>query len=545
MKRYTFTLLLSIVLLGSLTPLHAQSFLDVEPGYETLNLAVENDVSRPADRVYRLQNGGIYVLNGTVDNSGFPLHVWAADPNGMPPVLIPGVNESGSNAKSFNFLANGSLKGLYLSSLDVTGNYLRNNVQLDQDGISVTLDRCFFDYDRQAPIRCNAQEQKLYVKNCILRNLSQKGTQNTSRCIDVRENLADSIVVQNSTFFFATGELVNDQGGALFKNLIFDHNTLVATDNMDSDRIVKGRITNNLFIDVGWEIQDIAFDADDIADGDTLRDEVLPIDSLRTPLFTEAEREIYISNNSLAFSPVLVDWDNAVDTLALPVLHNEVSQSFIDTNPNIVSQNWLYEYPDFTNPPDFTKLRTYREYELSGAPEANTPDLIVDPVPNDAEDIPNTYGVTAPFYSVTGAEYIFTYPVSKASYTHAIGGFPLGDLNWFPGKKAEWEIWMTGVEQKPGHKPVEYALRQNYPNPFNPSTFIEFSLARPADVSLVVYNLRGQEIRTLVSETKSAGAYRVQWDGKDNQMKTVANGVYLYKLKAGDHTSSRLMSYVK
>lgn len=545
MKRYIYLLALSIVFLLWLTPLQAQSFLDVEPGYETLNLAVENDASRPPDRVYRLQNGAFYVLNGTVENSGFPLHVWAADPAGMPPVIIPGVDESGSNAKSFNFLANGSLKGLYLSSLDITGNYLRNNVQLDQDGISVTLDRCFFDYDRQAPIRCNAQEQKLYVKNCIVRNLSQKGTQNTSRCIDLRENLVDTLVVQNSTFFFATGELFNDQGGALVRNLVYDHNTCVGTDNMDSDRIVKGRITNNLFVDVGFELQDISFSADDIAEGDTLRDELFPIDSLRTPLFTEADREIYISNNGLSFSPVIAEWDNAVDTLAASVIHNSVSQAFIDSNPRIVSQNWLHEFPQFTNPPDYTKLRAYREYELSGAPEETTPDLIVDPAPNNPDDIPNTFGVTAPFYSLTGTEFIFSYPALAASYTHAEGGFPLGDLNWFPAKKAEWEVWYTGVEVGQTQAPVEFSLAQNYPNPFNPSTFIEYSISRPAEVSLVIYNLGGQEIRTLVNLRQPAGAYRVQWDGTDNQMRPVPNALYIYRLKAGNEIYVRKMSLIK
>jgi hypothetical protein len=545
-----FAFLFSFILVSKA---NAQDYLDVPQGFETLNLAVEGDSlsdgTRNPNRVYRLENGGFYVLNGTIINSlngGFPLHIQAADPNGMPPIIIPGVDEAGNATEPcFSFVEDGSLTGLYVSSLDITGNHIRNNVRLDQDSVKVVIDKCFFDYDRQAPLRANAQEQVFIIKNTIVRNVSRMGTQSTGRCIDIRENLVDSLVVQNCTFFFATGEMINDQGGALMRNLLFDHNTIVGTDNMDSDRIVNGKITNNLFIDVRWEADVIVYTAQDSADGDTLREEILPIDSLLTPLFTEVDREIIIRNNNFAFSPQFTSWVTSVDTVDFPMIHNSVSQRFLAENPKMVSENWIYEYPEFSDPPDFGLLVAWAEYQISGLPEEGTPDIIADRYPNDPDDIPGTYGVTDVLYGLTKDEFKFDYPTTKQSYTHAEGGFPLGDLNWFPDKKAEWETWTTGVENTDQKTPKEYLLAQNYPNPFNPSTTIEYRIAKSTAVSLIIYNLMGQEIRILINKKQPAGIYQIQWDGKDNQMNSVANGVYFYQLKSGSQTMTRKMIMLK
>ncbi len=546
-----FALLFSFILVQEAC---AQDYLDVEPGVETLNLAIEGDSlsdgTRNPNRVYRLENGGFYLINGTIDNSlngGFVLRIEAADPGGVPPVIIPFADESGdAPSPVFSFVANGSLKGLYICSLDQNGNHIRNNVRLDQDSIKVVIDSCFFDYDRQAPLRANAQEQVFIIKNTIVRNVSRMGTQSTGRCIDIRENLVDSLVVQNCTFFFATGEMINDQGGSLMRNLLFDHNTIVGTDKMDSHRIVRGTITNNLFIDVRWEADVISYTALDSLEGDTLRREILPIDSLLTPLFTEADREIIIRNNNFAFSPQFTSWVTSVDTVDFPMIHNSVSQRFLAENPKMVSENWIYEYPEFSDPPNFGLLVAWSEYQISGLPEEGTPDIIADRYPNDPDDILNTYGVTDVLYGLTKDEFKFDYPTNKQSYTHAEGGFPLGDLNWFPDKKAEWEAWKkTGVENARQKMPNEYALAQNYPNPFNPSTTIEYRIAKPTAVSLIIYNLMGQEIRILVNKKQLAGIYQVQWDGKDNQMNSVANGVYFYQLKYGNKTMTRKMIMLK
>jgi flagellar hook assembly protein FlgD len=80
--------------------------------------------------------------------------------------------------------------------------------------------------------------------------------------------------------------------------------------------------------------------------------------------------------------------------------------------------------------------------------------------------------------------------------------------------------------------PHQFALSQNYPNPFNPETEIRYQLPENCQVSLVIYNLLGQQIRTLVENQQPAGFHAVRWDGKDDQGQAVASGVYLYLMKA-------------
>ncbi len=88
--------------------------------------------------------------------------------------------------------------------------------------------------------------------------------------------------------------------------------------------------------------------------------------------------------------------------------------------------------------------------------------------------------------------------------------------------------------------PESFALRQNYPNPFNPNTTIEYSVSQPALVTLTVYNVMGQQVATLVNETKPVGNYRVSWNAAD-----MASGIYHYRLQAGNQVLFRQMTLIK
>ncbi|MBX2991995.1 MAG: choice-of-anchor D domain-containing protein [Bacteroidetes bacterium] len=87
--------------------------------------------------------------------------------------------------------------------------------------------------------------------------------------------------------------------------------------------------------------------------------------------------------------------------------------------------------------------------------------------------------------------------------------------------------------------PVEYVLDQNYPNPFNPITTIRFALSKRSEVSLSLYNLLGQKVRTLVSGEQTTGIYSVVWDGLTDGGSQAASGVYVYRLRAGEFQATR------
>lgn len=93
--------------------------------------------------------------------------------------------------------------------------------------------------------------------------------------------------------------------------------------------------------------------------------------------------------------------------------------------------------------------------------------------------------------------------------------------------------------------PSEFELLQNYPNPFNPTTTIAFSLPESNSVTLRIYNINGQLVRTLVSNTLDAGYHTFNWDGRSDNGSLTSSGIYIYRVVAGDYSATRRMILLK
>lgn len=104
---------------------------------------------------------------------------------------------------------------------------------------------------------------------------------------------------------------------------------------------------------------------------------------------------------------------------------------------------------------------------------------------------------------------------------------------------------ITAVSGELNTLPEVFDLSHNYPNPFNPHTSITYQLPEPAYVTLKIYNMMGQVVRTLIAEEKKAGYFTIAWDGKDRWGNVVANGIYLYQLKAGQFERTLKMIMLK
>jgi hypothetical protein len=104
---------------------------------------------------------------------------------------------------------------------------------------------------------------------------------------------------------------------------------------------------------------------------------------------------------------------------------------------------------------------------------------------------------------------------------------------------------LIGPDQVTGDEtpstPAAMYLAQNYPNPFNPATTIRFGLQVPADVSLCIYDAAGRLVQVLVEEPRDAGHQIVRWDGRDSGGRSVASGVYFYRLEAGTFKETKKM----
>jgi hypothetical protein len=119
------------------------------------------------------------------------------------------------------------------------------------------------------------------------------------------------------------------------------------------------------------------------------------------------------------------------------------------------------------------------------------------------------------------------------------------DLDGTSARSAVIEVTLaTAITQQA--LPVANALWQNFPNPFNPETTINFELSEEAVVTLTIYDLTGQVVRTLVSgQFMTAGTYQNVWDGRNEVGVRVGSGVYLYRLNAGTFTAMQKMTLLQ
>jgi hypothetical protein len=123
-------------------------------------------------------------------------------------------------------------------------------------------------------------------------------------------------------------------------------------------------------------------------------------------------------------------------------------------------------------------------------------------------------------------------PVGPVQYPHITGLAYYGDK-------------FTGVEDSEPALITSYNLEQNYPNPFNPSTVITYSLPFTSVVNLVVYNILGETVKTLVSSEMTAGRHSVNWNGEDNSGAKVSSGVYFYELRAESGAGEKFIEMKK
>ena len=93
--------------------------------------------------------------------------------------------------------------------------------------------------------------------------------------------------------------------------------------------------------------------------------------------------------------------------------------------------------------------------------------------------------------------------------------------------------------------PSTFSLDQNYPNPFNPVTTINYALPKAGHVKIQIFNTQGRLISTLIDRKKPAGRYTIQWNGKDMHVKTVASGVYFYRIVADEFVKVKKLMLLK
>ena len=108
-----------------------------------------------------------------------------------------------------------------------------------------------------------------------------------------------------------------------------------------------------------------------------------------------------------------------------------------------------------------------------------------------------------------------------------------------------WTVGSSVTDLDAGVAPYEFGLSKNFPNPFNPTTTINYEIAKAGDVSIVIYDMVGREVKTLVSDFANPGSYHVVWNAQNNQGLEVSAGMYVYKMISGDFVKVNKMLLVK
>jgi hypothetical protein len=509
------------------------------------------------DRVYELVGGGLYicqqlfyvpaddVLRLRASNDQKPIIYLYPTGSGGTPQNPPGyfIRLSGGDIEMSGIALSGYFEPIDSNFNNVQGGMFRN----DNEGSNYTFDNCIFSNINGQVIRCEGSTGTIKITNCIFTNLGALSTSNfgAGKGIDLRAVSADSLILVNNTWTNYQDRVIRHYnfsnplaGTGNIKYTRIDHNTMyngmgfhgmLSLGNV-GDKVI---ITNNLFKDAFAAGED-STDATRSAEWANTGEKYPNGNNRMMWIFTAPNdsTEWTISNNYYAVSDSGQAFFN--QHTAEPIVVGSPLSWHINSRLGADSVNafTLISDPGLVNTQNLmTNLMRWYVSPTGGNKTKNTPSTLWHRATDDMDRRPIAFWIN---------DLDAAYSTSSPAYSGSQGGFPVGDLNWFPTKKAEWEIWVTDVETEEGYIPQSFSLEQNYPNPFNPSTKITFNLPQSGIVNISIYNLLGQKVATVIDQELIAGRHTVDFDAS-----SLSSGVYFYKIESGKNTATQKMMLLK
>jgi len=496
-SKFTITCIISIILLMLFSQsAFSQTYIDVVPGFSTLNDAVTANTT--PNVVFRLQrgSGAIYLLNGSLTTT-VPVSIQAADGTGARPQLIPAIGSGGVSDIPIRVKANLTMKGVYVAAKDEGGAYLSQIIRVQADGMRLILDDCFLENSAQSAIRLDNKDAKIYLTRTTVRNCASDYA--NGRGIDDRGVNIDTLYLENNTIYNIASRFLRD-GGGYINYFYANHNTFAnnGTGLVEIGECPKVVFKNNMVVNCGF-----------IGQGKAALGALLQLKPLTNAIYSGVTQSVEVHNNNFYLDPA----SSALyrDTVvAIPSYNAQMITAIAASNSG---ENTISNAVVFTSaPPSVSSLVTayWNDPLLSSSTTAT--------------------GIRA-----TGT-YDFGYPTTAASYSKGTFGQPLGSLTWFNT--------LVGVKEN-NEVPTDFILSQNYPNPFNPTTNIRYSIRNAGMVRIDIFNSLGQRIDTIVNIEQNPGQYVVTWNGKNMFGQDVASGIYLYKISANNYSQTKKMMLIK
>lgn len=515
--KFTTFIIILFLMLFSNSGVLAQRAIDPLTDIVTL---INGDTTATGERVntsYTLENGGVYLALGSIQ-SDYNLKLSATGNAGAEkPKVIILTDQSGNSSTLFRPYAGGiELDGIYFSGVNSLGAKVSYILESQGAGVIVRAKNCVFDSIQTAVFRFNYDESSFFLEDCLIHDVWR--SPHTGRVIDFRRTFMDTISIVNNTFYNISHDILGRFAGGS-KYCKFDHNTVYALCRcpLRIDLCPEVIVTNNLFLNTGtagylqlWETEYQLQSENALGSRDEFaRIELWPLSFDTTAYYGTVQKEINFDNNNWWIDP-------AIESQFPDTIYTYRNMDF-DFEKEMIGEDtltWISEDCNFTSVPP-------NNYLLLA--QTNWADAS-----NDG-------------WSNEGFPFDFTYSTTSASYTAAKGGFPLGDLNWFPDQKTAWEAWIhTDVVETENAIPSEFSLGQNYPNPFNPATNIKFDIAKQGNYSLKVFNMLGQEVSTLVNGKLDAGVHQVTFNAA-----RLSSGVYFYSLIGANINITKKMILIK
>ena len=214
-------------------------------------------------------------------------------------------------------------------------------------------------------------------------------------------------------------------------------------------------------------------------------------------------------------------------------------------SPDIASAMNYYDPPGQYYTRDFNVLGNTGEYEYDSQIELFSVESVMETVVVPAGTFINCIKIRTTTIESTGdtASVSLKYFARDAGEVLYVQELP--ENRAFRAELAEYLTEKPVAVDHSSTVPAAFALKQNYPNPFNPATTLEFTVPHNETVTLGVYTVTGQKVRTLVSQVMQPGTHSVVWDGTDDDGVEVSSGAYIAVLRAGSTVSTRLMTLVR
>ncbi len=199
---------------------------------------------------------------------------------------------------------------------------------------------------------------------------------------------------------------------------------------------------------------------------------------------------------------------------------------------------------------------TFTTYPITLTPTIESEHLTVSSVSDTSVTVESTVSTNPTTIGYTNADYAnydiilivddVDYDTSLANDSGTV--FHNYNEDWTGGHTFTWRKYLVGISQENNDLPKIFILHQNHPNPFTKQTVINYQLPNVGTrcyVSLQIYNITGQKIKTLVNSNQNCGYYQVTWDGKNNLGKEVSSGVYYYELKTEGYKSRKKIEIIR